>query len=106
MIKHEIKVEFSNTEALKNLINKAYFEEGYMGKIMGKDHFIKVDEATDDVAYTIFKGLNSVTAKITNEEVIDGAMRFMIDETQGEVRLYPISIYCIHHFNKLMRINV
>ncbi len=100
MIKHEIKVEFSNTEALKNLINKAYFEEGYMGKIMGKDHFIKVDEATDDVAYTIFKGLNSVTAKITNEEVIDGAMRFMIDETQGEVRLYPISIYCIQEEDK------
>ena len=94
MIKHEIKVEFSNTEALKNLINKAYFEEGYMGKIMGKENYIKVDEETDDVSYTIFKGLNSVTAKITNE-IIDGAMRFMIDETQGEVRLYPISIYCI-----------
>ena len=94
MIKHEIKVEFSNTEALKNLINKAYFEEGYMGKIMGKENYITVDESTDDVAYTIFKGLNSVTAKITNE-IIDGAMRFMIDETQGEVRLYPISIYCI-----------
>jgi hypothetical protein len=99
MIKHEIKVEFSNTEALKNLINKAYFEEGYMGKIMGKEHFIKVDEETDDVSYTIFKGLNSVTAKITNE-IIDGAMRFMIDETQGEVRLYPISIYCIQEEDK------
>lgn len=94
MIKHEIKVEFANSEILKTLINKAYFEQGYMGKIMGKDNFIKVDESVDDVAYTIFKGLNSATAKITNE-IIDGSMRFMIDETQGEVRLYPISIYCI-----------
>ena len=93
MIKHEIKVEFSNTEAIRSLIEKAYFEEGYMGKIMGKNHFIKVDES-NDVDHTIFKGLNSVTAKITNE-AIDGAMRFMIDETQGEIRLYPISIYCI-----------
>ncbi len=93
MIKHEIKVEFSNTDAIRSLIEKAYFEEGYMGKIMGKNHFIKVDES-NDVDYTIFKGLNSVTAKITNE-AIDGAMRFMIDETQGEIRLYPISIYCI-----------
>ncbi len=93
MIKHEIKVEFSNTDAIRSLIEKAYFEEGYMGKIMGKNHFIKVDES-NDVDYTIFKGLNSVTAKITNES-IDGAMRFMIDETQGEIRLYPISIYCI-----------
>lgn len=99
MIKHEIKVEFSNSEALKNLIQKAYFEEGYMGKIMGKENYIKVDETIDDVAYTIFKGLNSVTAKITNE-IIDGAMRFMIDETQGEVRLYPISIYFIQEEDK------
>lgn len=94
MIKHEIKVEFSNSEALKNLINKAYFEEGYMGKIMGKENYIKVDESVDDIAYTIFKGLNGITAKITNE-IVDGAMRFMVDETQGELRLYPISIYCI-----------
>jgi hypothetical protein len=100
MIKHEIKVEFSNSEALKTIIQKAYFEEGQMGKILGKNHFITVDESTDDVAYTIFKGLNSATAKITNEEVIDGAMRFMIDETQGEIRLYPISIYCIQEEEK------
>jgi len=100
MIKHEIKVEFSNSEALKTLINKAYFEQGQMGKIMGKENYIKVDESTDDIAYTIFKGLNSTTAKITNEEVIDGTMRFMIDETQGEVRLYPISIYCIQEESK------
>jgi hypothetical protein len=66
-----------------------------MGKILGKNHFITIDESTDGVAYTIFKGLNSTTAKITNEEVIDGSMRFMIDETSDEIRLYPISIYCI-----------
>ena len=32
MIKHEIRVEFSNSEALKSIIQKAYFDEGYMGK--------------------------------------------------------------------------
>ena len=95
MIKHEIKVEFSNSETLKSIIQKVYFEEGQMGKILGKNHFITIDESTDGVAYTILKGLNSTTAKIINEEVIDGYMRFMIDETSGEIRLYPISIYCI-----------
>jgi hypothetical protein len=100
MIKHEIRVEFSNSEALKSIIQKAYFDEGYMGKILGKDHYITVSETNDDIAYTIFKGLNSATTKITNEEVIDGAMRFMIHETQGEIRLYPISIYCIKEEDK------
>jgi hypothetical protein len=66
---------------------------------MGNKNYIIVDEKIDDVAYTIFKGLNSTTAKITNE-IIDGTMRFMIDETQGEVRLYPISIYCIQENGK------
>jgi hypothetical protein len=95
MIKHEIKVEFSNSDVLKSIIEKAYFEEGHMGKILRKeDHFIKIGES-DEINYTIFKGLNGITTKIINEEVVDGAMRFMVDETQGELRLYPISIYCV-----------
>ena len=94
MSKHEIRVELSNSDDLKTIIEKAYFKEGFGGKILGKKHFIKIDES-DDVNHTIFKGLNNATVKVTNEEVIDGAMRFLIDETEGELRLYPISIYCI-----------
>lgn len=94
-MKHEIKVEFSNPKALKQIIEKAYFEEGNLGKIMGNENFIVVNEEVDDISYTIFKGLNNATVKITNPEVIDGAMRFMIDETNDELRLYPISIYCV-----------
>jgi len=94
-MKHEIKVEFSNGEVLKKIIEKAYFEEGLSGKIIGKENFIIVNEEVDDVSYAIFKGLNNATVKITNLEVIDGSMRFMIDETSGELRLYPISIYCV-----------
>ena len=92
--KYGYVVDFADIRAEFDATNKAYFEEGNMGKIMGKENYLKVDEEVDDVSYTIFKGLNSVTAKITNE-IIDGSMRFMIDETHGEVRLYPISIYCI-----------
>jgi hypothetical protein len=44
--------------------------------------------------------MNNVTVKITNDEVIDGTMRFVIDETEGEVRLYPISIYSIKEENR------
>lgn len=99
MIKHEIKVELKNSEDLKKIIEKAYFEEGQMGKIVGKKHFIKIEES-DDVNWTIFNGLNNVTVKITNEEVIDGSMRFVIDETENELRLYPISIYCIKEEEK------
>jgi hypothetical protein len=94
MVKHEIKVEISNSEEIKTLIQKAYFEEGLQGKILGKNHFLKISKE-DDINYTIFKDLNGVTVKITNEDVIDGTMRFMVDESEGEVKLYPISIYAI-----------
>jgi hypothetical protein len=100
MVKHEIKVEISKSEELKAIIEKAYFEEGYMGKIMGKKHFITIDQS-DDINYTIFKSLNNATVKVTNEEVIDGTMRFIVDETEGDdIRLYPVSIYCIREDNK------
>ena len=99
MVKNEIKVDFSNTEELKNIIEKSYFTEGMGGKIIGNKNFIKINES-DNVHYEIFKDMNSVTVKLHNPEIIDGSMRFMIDETQGEVRLYPISIYCIKEEDK------
>ena len=94
MVKHEIKVELKSTEEIKKIIELAYFEEGFGGKILGKKHFLTVKEE-DDVNWTIFNGLHNATVKITNEEIIDGAMRFVIDESEGDIRLYPISIYCI-----------
>jgi hypothetical protein len=99
MVKHEIKVEFNNSEALRKIIETAYFDEGFGGKILGKKHYITIDES-DDINHTIFRDMNNVTVKITNDEVIDGAMRFVIDETEGEVRLYPISIYSIKEENR------
>lgn len=99
MIKNEIKVEISKSEEIKKLIQKVYFEEGDRGKIMGKKHFLEISKE-DDVNYTIFKDLNGATVKVTNDEVIDGAMRFIVDESDGDVRLYPISIYAIEENSK------
>jgi hypothetical protein len=99
MIKYEIKVELKKSDEIKSLIEKAYFEEGQMGKILSKNHYLSINES-DEVDYSIFKGLNNVTVKISNEDVIDGVMRFLVDETEGDIRLYPISIYCIKEEDK------
>ena len=98
MIKHEIKVEFSNSEAIRKIIQKAYFENNQMGKIKDKTHYITLN-ASDNIHETL-NGLNRATVKIINEEVIDGTMRFIIDESHGDLRLYPISIYCIKENDK------
>jgi len=101
MIKHEIKVEILKAEELVKIIEMAYFKEGVLGKIVGKKHFIAID-SSDDINFPIFKGLNNATVKVINEEIIDGNMRFLIDEETepGVVRLYPISIYCIKESDK------
>lgn len=99
MVKHEVKVGMTNVEEIRSLIEKAYYKDGDHGKIMGKNHYLVIDES-DDINYTIFKGLDGSTIKIINEELIDGTMRFIVDETEGEVRLYPISIYCIKEQDK------
>lgn len=93
MIKHEIKVELSDSNSIQELIEKTYFEEGDRGKIVGKKHYLTIEEV-DDINYTIFKGLNNATVKVMND-IIDGNMRFIVDESNGDIRLYPISIYCI-----------
>ncbi len=98
MTKHEIKVELNDSKSITNIIESSYFQDGQMGKILGKKDYLTIDES-DDINHVIFKGLNNATVKITNE-VVDGYMRFMIDETQGDIRLYPISIYCIKENDK------
>lgn len=99
MVKHEIKVEISKPVELKNLIEKAYFEEGDRGKVLGKKNFLKITKE-DDVNYTIFKDLNGTTVKVTNSEIIDGTMRFMVEESEEDINLYPISIYAIEENSK------
>ena len=91
MVKHEIKVEISSTDALQSLIEKAYFENGQMGRIMGK-HFLNIE---NDVDYTILKDIEG-PIKVYNKDIIDGNLRFMVDKGENdEIRLNPISIYCI-----------
>ena len=99
MVKHEIKVEISNTEVLQNLIEKAYFEDGQMGRIMGKENFLPIDES-DDINYTIFKDLDGATAKVWNKDIIDGTMRFIVNHQGNDIKLTPVSIYCIKEEGK------
>jgi hypothetical protein len=100
MIKHEIKIEFQDLKSLKNLIEKAYFKDEQMGKLISNSNYIEIDEKSNDVIYSILKGLDGNTIKIINENIIDGSLRFMVNETNNEIRIYPISIYCINDNGK------
>jgi hypothetical protein len=100
MIKQEIKINFQDTEKLNEFIIKSYFLDGDRGKINGKKNYLTIDETDDDVNFAILKSLNNATIKITNDDIIDGNMRFMVDESNGDLRIYPISIYCLEEGKK------
>lgn len=92
-MKNELRIEYPNSDILQELIQKSYFEQGQMGKLLGQKNYIEI-KPDDDVMYTIVNGMNNVTIKITNSDVINGAIRCIIDEKET-IKIYPISIYCV-----------
>jgi hypothetical protein len=96
-MKSEIKIDFNNNEVLRSVIEESYFSSGQMGKLIKNVSTpIRVTPQLDDILYTVIRGLNNATIKIQNSDLIDGNMRFMVDESgDGSINLNPISIYCV-----------
>ncbi len=97
-MKYELKIEYKDNNQLKSCIEKSYFELGTRGKLVGKQAFITIDK--EDPLFIVFRGLNNITTKITNEEMIEGTMRCVVDETPELISLYPINNYCIQENEK------
>lgn len=92
-MKYEMKIEFNDKKQLKQLIESCYFEDNN-GVLRNDDNFLTISKS--DPTYIMFRGLNNMTVRITNTQMIDGCSRFVIDESSDvEVKLYPCSIYCI-----------
>ncbi len=92
-MKYELKIEIKDKSQLSQVIQDSYFTDGTKGKLVGKKSCIKIDKS--DPLFIVFKGLNNMTAKILNDELIDGSVRCVIDETSENINLYPVNSYCI-----------
>ena len=71
-MKYELKIEFKDNQQLEKVIQKSYFEDGTLGKLIGKKDYITI--GSEDPLFIIFRGLNNITVKILNEEMIDGSI--------------------------------
>lgn len=92
-MKYEMKIEYNDKKQLKQLIDNCYFVDNN-GKLRNKENYLTISKS--DPIYIMFRGLNNMTVRITNSQMIDGCSRFVIDETEEDfVKLYPCSIYCI-----------
>lgn len=98
MVKYEVKMELDNSDLLKSLIEKTYFENGNLGKINGNKNFITIDDTFE--IYNELKELTNSSIKISNQEIIDGTIRFMVTEDVNNIKLEPISIYCVKEEDK------
>lgn len=82
---------------LNNLIQKCYFENNN-GKLNNKVESIVIKK--EDPTYIMLKGLNNMTVRIHNDNLIEGTTRFVVDECEDYVKLIPCNIYCITENNK------
>ncbi len=98
MVKYEVKMELDNSDLLKSLIEKSYFDNGNLGKINGNKNFITIDNTFE--IYNELKELTNSSIKISNQEIIDGTIRFMVTEEDDNIKLEPISIYCVKEDDK------
>lgn len=92
-MKYELKIEYKDKSQLDQVIKKSYFEDGSKGKLIGQKISLKI--LKDDPLFIVFKGLNNMTAKILNEDLIDGSVRCVVDENSEEIKLFPVNPYCI-----------
>lgn len=88
-----MKIEFDKKKELESVIKKSYFSDEN-GKLCSKKTFLKIEKK--DPIYIMVKGLNNMTVRITNQEIVDGTVRFIVDDThENYIHLIPCSIYCI-----------
>jgi len=49
----------------------------------------------EDPLFIVFRGLNNTTVKLLNDEILEGSMRCIVDDTDNMINLFPINNYCI-----------
>lgn len=86
-MKHELKIEYKDTKTFSTFIKTCY-NEGYLSN---KDVKMIFDKSTS--IFNLCKGLSNHTIRLTNDEIIEGSMRFSIQEEGDIVALYPCSIF-------------
>jgi hypothetical protein len=85
-MKHELKIEYKDTKTFSNFIKSCYDN----GVLVNKNAKIIFDKKSN--FYNLCKGLSNHTIRLTNEELIDGSLRFSIQEEKDIIVLYPCSI--------------
>ncbi len=89
-MRSEFKVEIEDKDLLKKLFDRSYVK----GRLTKNNNFIEIDSKKHKEVFETISNLNNATIKVSNNDLIDGFCRFIV-EVDKNVKIYPISIYCI-----------
>ena len=94
-MKFEMKVELEDKQSLDKLIQGVYFADLRNGKLSNKEKMALRIAKTDPLSI-IFRGLDNTIVRGYNNELIDGTIRFVVNESGPDnIELIPCSLYCI-----------
>lgn len=89
------KIEFTDTELLKDKIDKLYDNEVYCGFLSSDDK--KIILTQNDADYITFKNMDNIPVKIYNDELFDGYMKMLVKQYDDHIDLIFLSFYCLKY---------
>ena len=92
-MKQELRLNFNDDKVLQKIINKCYFDGDNLGKIRGNENYFNIKKDSD--TYKELEGIDNIVVKFMNDNLIEGVIRCLIKNEKGNIRAYPVSIYCI-----------
>tara|TARA_B110000858_G_C17768895_1_gene458514 strand:- start:602 stop:910 length:309 start_codon:yes stop_codon:yes gene_type:complete len=92
-MKQELRLNFNEDKILQEIIKKCYFDSDNLGKINGNKNYFNIKKDSD--TYNELDGLDNIVVKFENDRMLEGVIRCLIKNENGELRAYPVSIYCI-----------
>ncbi len=93
-MKYELKIEIKETKPLVNLIKKSYKD----GVLSDKTQKLTYDK--NSAMYNLCKGLSNLFIRLYNDKIMDGSIKFIINEEEENIGLYPCSLYCEYENKK------
>jgi len=97
-MKFEMKVELADSHKLETVIKGIYFDDDRNGKLSNREKLsIKLDK--EDPINIIFRGLHNTIVRIYNNDLIDGTLRCIVNESES-IELIPCATYCIVEVDK------
>ncbi len=86
-MKYELKYEFNETKILLTFIKKAYKN----GKLVDKNN--KLTFKSDTEIYTLCKSLTNNCIRLHNNDIMEGSLKFIIQEEKNRIDLYPCCLF-------------